>query len=198
MIEEFWDQRYAHSDYAYGTKPNAFFKKELDKLAPGKVLLPGEGEGRNAVYAAVKGWEVVAFDFSTEARKKAQRLADRLGVEIEYRTGTYESLELEEKTFDLVAFIYVHLDPRIRRAFHGTMVNTLKPDGKLILEGFSTDQFTRTTGGPKRQDMLFSENILRKDFEGLSRLKIWEKEVLLNEGDYHQGLAAVIRAKGTK
>ncbi len=37
-------------------KPNHFFKEQIDKISvPGKLLLPGEGEGRNAVYAA-KAW----------------------------------------------------------------------------------------------------------------------------------------------
>ena len=78
------------------------------------------------------------------------------------------------------------------------MTSHLKPGGKLILEGFSKNQITRSTGGPKSLDMLFSYEELKNDFMNLSRLKIWEKEVLLNEGDYHQGLAAVIRATGNK
>lgn len=49
------------SRIAYGTEPNAFFKAQLDQLTPGRLLLPAEGEGRNAVYAAKKGWEVAAF-----------------------------------------------------------------------------------------------------------------------------------------
>ena len=78
------------------------------------------------------------------------------------------------------------------------MTSFLKPGGRLILEGFSKDQITRPTGGPKSLEMLFSYEELKNDFTNMSRLKIWEKEVLLNEGDYHQGLAAVIRATGIK
>jgi hypothetical protein len=36
----------------YGTTPNEFFKQQLDLLEPGNILLPADGEGRNAVYAA--------------------------------------------------------------------------------------------------------------------------------------------------
>jgi len=76
---DFWNARYAAAEYAYGTEPNAFFKAQLDQLTPGRLLLPAEGEGRNAVYAAKKGWEVVAFDQSDAGQKKALKLAKETG-----------------------------------------------------------------------------------------------------------------------
>jgi SAM-dependent methyltransferase len=197
-MKEFWDQRYAHMDYAYGTKPNAFFKQQLDNLSPGRILLPAEGEGRNAIYAASKGWEVCAFDISDEGKKKADQLAERVGAEIFYQAGEYDKLDFGEDPFDLIALIFAHVDSSIRNPFHVKMVNYLRPGGILILEGFSKEQFTRTTGGPKNPDMLFSRDEMKEDFAGLKRLRIWEREVLLNEGLYHQGLAAIIRARGTR
>ena len=65
-MKEFWNQRYSDSEYAYGKKPNRFFKREIDRLNPGSLFLPGEGEGRNAVYAATKGWNGHALDSSSE------------------------------------------------------------------------------------------------------------------------------------
>jgi hypothetical protein len=59
-MNNFWDERYADEEYVYGTTPNQYFKQELEKLTPGKILLPGEGEGRNAVFAATQGWKVTA------------------------------------------------------------------------------------------------------------------------------------------
>lgn len=35
-MKEFWDNRYAETEFAYGEVPNKFFKKELDKLIQGK------------------------------------------------------------------------------------------------------------------------------------------------------------------
>ena len=74
-IKEQWDNRYSADDYIYGIEPNSYFKSIIDSLKPGSLLLPGEGEGRNAVYAASKGWKVTAYDISTEGRKKAMALA---------------------------------------------------------------------------------------------------------------------------
>ena len=80
----FWDERYSSIEFVYGTEPNIFFKDELDKLNTGNILLPGEGEGRNAVYAAVKGWNVDAVDFSIIAKEKALNLAEENSVSINY------------------------------------------------------------------------------------------------------------------
>ena len=56
--ETFWNERYAVTDYIYGKAPNEFFVEQLSTLTPGRILLPAEGEGRNAVYAAKQGWDV--------------------------------------------------------------------------------------------------------------------------------------------
>ena len=73
-MKEFWNQRYSELGYAYGTEPNEFFKEALlrykEELLPEhpRLLMPAEGEGRNAVYAAELGFEVTAFDVSEQAR----------------------------------------------------------------------------------------------------------------------------------
>lgn len=72
---ERWNERYSTDEFAYGEEPNAYFKEQLDKLNAGAILFPAEGEGRNAVFAATRGWRVAAFDISTEGKKKALRLA---------------------------------------------------------------------------------------------------------------------------
>ena len=48
-MKTFWDERYAQAEYVYGVEPNQFLKEKLDRLSPGKILLPGEGEGRNDI-----------------------------------------------------------------------------------------------------------------------------------------------------
>ena len=75
-MKNFWDERYKAKAYVYGKEPNQYFAEKLRELEPGKILLPAEGEGRNAVFAARQGWEVSAFDSSSEGRKKAFLLAE--------------------------------------------------------------------------------------------------------------------------
>ena len=61
-----WDEKYAMEEYRFGKEPNTFFKSVLDTLDAGKILIPAAGEGRDAVYAATKGWDVYAFDLSSD------------------------------------------------------------------------------------------------------------------------------------
>jgi 2-polyprenyl-3-methyl-5-hydroxy-6-metoxy-1,4-benzoquinol methylase len=82
---KFWDERYSTTEFIYGSEPNSFFKSELEKLASGKILLLGEGEGRNAVYTALNGWTVDAVDFSLKAKEKALQLAEENKVHINYK-----------------------------------------------------------------------------------------------------------------
>ena len=74
-MQEFWNKRYAENEMVFGYKPNQFFKLFIDLHISGTLLLPAEGEGRNAVYAAEKGWQVDAFDFSATAKEKALKYA---------------------------------------------------------------------------------------------------------------------------
>lgn len=197
-MEEFWNQRYAEEEYAYGIRPNSFFKSQIDQLNPGKILLPAEGEGRNAVYAASKGWNVFAFDFSEEAKKKADKLAERLGVSIKYRASGFDKLDYKPDYFDVIALVFAHFPANLRKTFHQKLQTYLKKDGILILEGFSKDQYNFSSGGPKNIDMLFTADQLKRDFSLVKKTMVFDGEVMLNEGIYHQGMAAVIQFVGKK
>jgi len=58
--KKFWEERYSDEEYIYGKDPNVFFRTELGKLNPNSILLPADGEGRNAIFAAKTGWDVTA------------------------------------------------------------------------------------------------------------------------------------------
>ncbi len=197
-MKNFWDERFAGSNYVYGTAPNTFFKQELDKLTPGKLLLPGEGEGRNAVYAAQQGWQVLAFDSSSEGRKKALQLASNHQVELNYQLASYESMPITAEAFDCIGLVYTHLPPIPRQALHQKLAAGLKPGGTLIMETFSKAQINNNTGGPRDINMLFSKEELAADFSSFSHLQFEELEMELDEGDFHQGHSALIRLIGVK
>src|SRR5512136_2935998 len=105
-MKDFWDNRYSVEDYIFGTEPNEFFKSEINKLPRGKLLLIGEGEGRNAVYAAKLGWQVDAIDFSSTAKSKALMLADRNSVKINYYVQDFNDLNLTAENYNAVGIIY--------------------------------------------------------------------------------------------
>ena len=198
QMSQFWDQRYRTEDYAYGREPNAFFSAQLEKMTAGIMLLPGEGEGRNAVYAATKGWKVDAFDQSVVGQRKALALASELGVEINYSVCGIEDFQFIPNHYDAIGLLFFHSDPAGRIFLHRKVYESLKPGGYLILEAFHKEQLNKNTGGPKSLDMLFDEKTLSFDFALLETLLLEKQELVLNEGPFHQGLASVIRFLGIK
>lgn len=197
-MHNFWDQRYSIEAYAYGEEPNKFITEEMAKLNPGRILFPAEGEGRNAVYAATQGWQVSAFDPSTEGRKKALQLAGKHNVEIDYRIASYDDINYLDDYFDCIVLVFAHMPANKRTAYHQKLAGFLKPGGSLILEGFSKEQLNYSSGGPQNLEMLFSEAEIQNDFSGFSSLVVKKTKILLDEGLYHKGPASVIRAVGIK
>ena len=193
----FWDDRFSSEEYVYGKEANRFLKSELDKLTPGKILFPAEGEGRNAVYAAGKGWKVDAFDSSIEGRKKALKLAGEMGTEINYQIASYKNFSFEGG-YDAVALCFTHLAPPLRQEVHKQYIELLKPGGHIIMQAFRKEQLGLDSGGPRELDLLFSKEELESDFSGLSNLKVWETEEDLEEGPYHRGFARLINLVGVK
>lgn len=192
-MNEFWETRYSNPTYAYGTKPNVFFKECIDKLPAGRLLLPAEGEGRNAVYAALRGWTVDAFDFSEAAKAKALALAGGACTTIQYDIATLQNFDGQPNIYDMIGLIYVHQPPALRQQFHKRLVSWLKPSGYLVLEAFHKEQLGNSSGGPQQADMLFNRTELLDDFKELDILQIDERYTDLNEGPFHSGSACVIR-----
>lgn len=202
-MKGFWDDRYAEEGYAYGKEPNVFFKQEIDKLPIGKLLMPAEGEGRNAVYAATLGWDVYAFDISEEGKKKADELAQKKGVSINYIVSDFDAIPYENESFDVVGLIYAHFTPDLRSHYHQKLISLLKHGGSLILEGFSKEhlhynQKNPKVGGPRDIAMLYSLEELSSDFDHLEIHTQNETLTALDEGKYHVGQGSVVQLIGSK
>jgi SAM-dependent methyltransferase len=196
---DFWNERYASKEYVYGENPNHFLKEQLEKITvPGKLLLPGEGEGRNAVYAAKLGWQVDAYDQSTAGQLKAIRLADKNDVIINYYTTDLHEFTPAKNNYDAIAIIYVHLSIDYREVFNKKIIEALKPGGKIILELFSKEQLGKTSGGPQDLAMLYSLDEIKKDFGSLKAIILKAETINIDEGEKHSGEASVIRFVGEK
>jgi hypothetical protein len=194
-MKTMWDERYASSEYVYGSQPNIFFRESIDSLNPGRLLLPAEGEGRNAVYAASQGWDVHAFDSSVEGQKKALNLASKNEVVINYQLINISDFRASQG-YDLIALIYVHFDEDWREHFFQELIKSLNPGGRLIMEVFSKSQLGKTSGGPKKAELLFSTDELEKHLTSLQPLQCDALSIELDEGAFHQGQAEVIRYIG--
>jgi beta-glucosidase len=124
MIKRYWDRVYSADDYFIGTDPDEFLAQQLRKLKPGRILLPGEGEGRNAVYAAKHGWSV-------------EKLAAKNKVQINYWVGEFERLNVPAGSYSAVAIIDLPVSSEIRKAGFAAVRQALKPGGVLIYEAFA-------------------------------------------------------------
>lgn len=200
---ERWNERYRSEEFAYGIEPNNYLKEQLLKERPGKILFPAEGEGRNAVYAALHGWDVSAFDISSEGRKKALRLAEENKVEIDYQVGELESLNYFVNQFDVIALIYAHFPAGIKSEIHKKLDSLLRKGGVLIFEAFSKKHIeyiarNKEVGGSNDIAVLFSLDELRSDFSNYEVIELEEKEIELNEGAFHNGIGSVISFVGRK
>jgi len=188
-----WDSRFSSDHFFYGTEPNIFFAEFIKtSKKPGKILLPAEGEGRNAVFAANSGWEVDAFDSSSVARRKALDFASRENVSINYNLLDINNFVPVPNKYDLIALVFVHLPEIVRIPFHQKLVTSLKTGGTLLIEAFAKEQIHNNTGGPKDIDMLFSTDILQQDFAKLTIKKLSREKVFLDEG-HHYGQSEVVR-----
>lgn len=197
-MKEFWDERFADETYIYGVEPNDFFAQQLSALKAGRILLPGEGEGRNAVWAAKQGWMVDAVDYSVVAKTKAAQLAGKHKVKINYQISALETFEPEANTYDAIGLVFVHLQPEEREILHRKLIKALRPGGVIILEAFSVNQINKQSGGPKNIRMLYDIESLASDFGSITTNYFAEETIQLSEGQHHMGEASVIRLAAIK
>ncbi|UWX61436.1 class I SAM-dependent methyltransferase [Chryseobacterium oranimense] len=198
-----WNDRYSSEEFAYGTEPNNYLKEQLEKLKPSTILFPAEGEGRNAVFAATKGWEVFAFDISNEGRNKALQFAENQNIAIDYQVGELQTLNFQAEQFDVIALIYAHFPAEIKSSIHRMLDQYLRKGGVIIFEAFSKNHLdyiakNEKVGGPKDIGSLFSIDEIRADFPNYSIRELGEKEIELNEGLFHNGTGSVIHFVGQK
>ena len=194
MPTDFWNSRYAEPGYAYGTEPNAFLVSQKKYLKPGgKALAVADGEGRNGVWLAQQGLDVLSVDISEIGLCKTHELAADRGVAIRTEKADLITWQWPVQKFDIVVAIYAHFPPEVRARLHRRMFEALKPGGVLILEAFTPEQLKYKTGGPPVAEMLYTADMLRIDFAGGEFLLIEELVTELAEGKYHHGPAAVVR-----
>ena len=199
-MSEFWNQRYAVEEYVFGTEPNAFLTEQAQRFSPGqRVLSVADGEGRNGVWLARQGLEVLAVDVSPPALAKAQKLAVRHGVTLETELADLFSWEWGENRFDAVVAIFIQfVASEGRRQLHQLMRQALKPGGLILLQGYTPKQLEYKTGGPSERDNLYSAEDLRGEFAGMEILHLREHEQEIDEGAGHRGMSALVEMVARK
>lgn len=187
-----WNERYSSDDFAYGTEPNAFLVQNA-KILTGPVLSLAEGEGRNAVFLASLGLEVLGVDGSEAGLAKAQRLAASRGLTIRTEVADLATYEPPENVYGSVVSISAHLPSAVRKRLYPLVERSLKPGGIILLEAYSKAQIARDTGGPRDLDMLMASEDMEKEFPNCEPILSREMEREVVEGKFHTGLASVVQ-----
>lgn len=188
-----WDERYAESDYAYGTAPNDFLREQAGRIPAGPVLCLAEGEGRNAVWLAEQGYDVTAVDQSAVGLAKARRLAAERGVRIETLRSDLAHYQIMPDAWSGIVSIFAHVPPELRRLVHRQVVAGLRPGGVLILEAYTPEQLRFGTGGPPEAALNMALEALHQELAGLD-FEIGREIVReVVEGRYHTGEGHVVQ-----
>lgn len=189
-----WNERYAGEGFLFGTAPNAFLRAQRHRLpASGSALAVADGEGRNGVWLAEQGLDVLAVDASEVGLAKSRRLAAERGVTLAWELGDLASWDFGRERFDVIAAIFIQFaDPALRTRIFDGMRAALKPGGVLLLEGYRPEQLDYRTGGPSELANLYTEPMLREAFAGLHIEYLASYDAELDEGAGHRGMSALI------
>lgn len=191
--QDFWNQKFSRDGYLYGKEPNEFIKSCYNNFKKNhKVLCLGEGEGRNAVFLAKKGFEVEAIDASDIGLEKLKIHAKENEVSVETLCMDINKW-IPDKKYGAIVFSFMHLSKNELIPLFVKIEGSLKEKGFLIAEVFSKNQIEKNSGGPKDLDLLYSTDDFNDCIKKLKIHKLEETIVQLNEGKGHQGEASVIR-----
>jgi SAM-dependent methyltransferase len=189
-----WNERYAGEEYLFGTEPNAFLAAQRHRFTPGqRVLAVADGEGRNGVFLARLGLEVLSLDISPVALAKAERLATRHGVALRTECADLARWDWGETRFDAVVAIFIQFaGPALRELIFARIRTVLKPGGLVLLQGYRPEQLRYRTGGPPDAENLYTEELLRAAFADFALLHLASHDAVIREGTGHNGLSALV------
>jgi len=197
---ERWEARFAAPGYHFGTTPNAFLQSKAHLLMPGqKALSIADGEGRNGVFLAERGLDVLAMDFSPTALAKSRALAKERGVAIRTEQADLDTWKWPVAEFDVVVAIFFQFcAPPLRSRVFANIKRALKPGGLLLMEGYRPEQLKYKTGGPSEVENLYTRKLLEDSFSDFTSVEIREYDSEIHEGPGHGGMSALIDLVGRK
>lgn len=198
-LAKFWDARYAGDDYAYGTEPNDFLVAQAPLLPAGMpVLCLADGEGRNGVWLASRGFAVTSVDVSRQGLEKARALARRAGVAIETVQADVTRYDLGKERWGAIVSIFLHLPQRARAALHAHCAQALAPGGVFVYEAYGKRQPEYRTGGPPEPALLARLEDVVGELAGCEIVHRFDGVRAVHEGRHHHGDAHVIQVLARK
>ena len=189
-----WNKRFSIEDYLFGADPaQALVKLEHYLIPQGDTLVIADGEGRNSVYLASKGFKVTATDASTVANVKAKALAASQNVEVNYQVEDFFDIDWSAKQYDNIVGIFFQFIPpdKIKQVLRA-LRTAIKKGGTLLIHGYTPQQIELATGGPKDVSLMYNKELFEDVFESVEILVNKEYQIKLSEGSGHKGQSALI------
>jgi len=188
-----WNARFAADDYYFGTEPNRFLCEHAALLPKsGRVLAVADGEGRNGVWLAEQGLDVLSIDFSPLALAKARKLARERGVKLETAEPISPNGVGPSRVHCGGGDLHPVRGAGAARPIFAGVKRALKPGGMLLLQGYRPKQLEYKTGGPPIAENLYTEELLRAAFADLEIVELASHDDPIHEGRGHDGMSALI------
>jgi SAM-dependent methyltransferase len=151
-----WDERFRTGQYPTDPDPSPLLEAHVDSLPDGRALDVATGTGRNAVFLAERGYDVVGLDRSREGLRIARENARERGVDAraEWIETDVNEHVFPRSAFDVVTISFFRPVDRL-----GDVKAALRPGGVLFVEHHArtTDP---TDAGPSGDRYRFGANEL--------------------------------------
>ena len=194
MIEDKWNESFDSEEFVYGTEANTFIKEQAARFKPNsKIACLAEGEGRNAVYLAKLGHNVTAYDISKVGLQKTQTLAETNDVSVHTEHINLVDEDLPSASYDNAVLVFGHVHKNNQAKLINNMIQTVKKDGLIMFEVYSTGQIQFDTGGPGKLDYLYDPQTIFDLIKPYQVLHFYYGEAERFEGSRHTGRCHVIQ-----
>lgn len=190
-----WNDKYAPEDFVFGKEPNDFLTTQIERIKDGgDILAAGDGEGRNGVWLARQGFQVLSVDGAENGVRKAIKWAKECGVANSLNGLCVDLLDWDWpcEAFDAIVSLHLHFMPEERRTIHHKMLRALRPGGIFIQEIFHPDQVGRNCGGPKVRELCATPEELADDFKGTDILHLEKSAKTIKPSAFHNGGQGVV------
>ena len=191
-MSDMWTARYDRDDYLFGTETTDFLREAARGIAPTDALCLADGEGRHSVFLAGQGFDVTAFDPARPAVEKARRLAADRGVSVDFHEAALDDWDWSRQFGAVVGMFIQFQGPEGRAETFARMRGATRPGGHVILQGFAPRQVGYGTGGPPDAENMYTEDLLRAEFDGWEILHLRDHDADVRSGPGHHGLAALV------
>ncbi|MEW6375736.1 MAG: class I SAM-dependent methyltransferase [Thermodesulfobacteriota bacterium] len=139
----YWDDRFKRGGEIWGEEPCAA-ALEAERIfkshGVSKLLVLGCGYGRNCLFFAKKGFQVVGLDISTVAIEMAKVRAKKESLSIRYIVDDILNFSLDEEVFEgIFCFNTLHFFSEAERErISDWLIHLLSKGGILVLASMST------------------------------------------------------------